>query len=129
MADFFEKVRSGLDKGLNAVSVKSKEVLEVTKINNQIGGLKDQIARLQRELGEVVYEMNLQGVINQDGIKDKCEAITVLKQQIQEKEAELQNVHANAAASLGQLVCPNCKTEVPEGDKFCGKCGTKVGGV
>lgn len=129
MADFFERVRSGLDKGLNTVSVKSKEVLEVTKINNQIGGLKDQIARLQRELGEAVYEMNLQGSIDQNGIKEKCDAITALKQQIQEKETELLNVRANAAAAMGQLVCPSCKTEVPEGAKFCGKCGAKLGGV
>lgn len=128
MADFFERVKNGLDKGLNTVSVKSKEVLEVTKINSQIGGLKDQIAKSQRELGEAVYEMSLQGAIDQNGIKEKCDAITVLRQQIQEKEAELQAVHGKAAAALGQFTCPNCKTEVAEGTKFCGNCGSKIGG-
>jgi DNA repair exonuclease SbcCD ATPase subunit len=128
MADFFNRVKSGLDKGLNAVTVKSKEVLEVTKINGQIGGLKDQAAKLLRELGEMVYEMNLQGVLDQQEIQQKCDAVTALKQQIQEKETELQNVHMNAAVAMGQLFCPGCKNEVPEGTKFCGHCGTKLGG-
>lgn len=128
MAAFFERVKNGLDKGLNAVSVKSQEVLEATKLNSQIGGLKDQIAKIQRELGEAVYEMNLQGLLDQNGIKEKCEAITALKQQIETNEAELQAVHEKADAAMGQLTCPNCKTKVAEGTKFCGNCGTKMGG-
>jgi uncharacterized small protein (DUF1192 family) len=128
MADFFERVKDGLDKGLNTVSVKSKEVLETTRINSQIGGLKEQIARNQRELGEAVYEMNLKGVFDQNGVKEQCDAITALKRQIEAKEAELQEIHDKAAAALGRLTCPNCKTEVAEGTKFCGNCGTKIGG-
>ena len=128
MADFFERVKKGLDKGLNTVSVKSKEVIETTRINSQIGGLKDDIAKVQRELGEVVYEMNLQGALDQSRIQEKCDAITGLKQQIQAKEAELNAVREQAAEELGQAICPNCKTIIPEGTKFCGKCGTKVGG-
>lgn len=128
MADFFERVKKGLDKSLNTVSVKSKEVIETTRINNQIGGLKNDIAKIQRELGEIVYEMNLQNAFDQNGIKEKCDAITGLKRQIQAKEAELQAIREQAAEELGQTICPNCKNVVPEGTKFCGNCGTKVGG-
>lgn len=128
MADFFERVKKGLDKGLNTVSVKSKEVIETTRINSQIGGLKDDIAKIQRELGEAVYEMNLQGSLDQSRIQEKCDAITGLKQQIQAKEGELQAVREQAAEELGQTICPNCKNVVPEGTKFCGNCGTKIGG-
>jgi NADH pyrophosphatase NudC (nudix superfamily) len=128
MADFFERVKKGLDKGLNTVSVKSQEVIETTKINSQISGLKDQIAKIQQELGAAVYEMNQQGVFDQNGIKEKCDAITELTRQIQAKEVELQAVHEKADAALGQLSCPNCKIKLAEDTKFCGNCGAKVGG-
>ena len=127
MADFFGNLKSKLDQGLNTVGAKSKEVIEVTKINNQIAGLKDQIGKIERELGEAVYEMHMQQVFDQKAIQERCEAITRLKQQITAKEDELKGVHMTAAEAMGRTFCPKCKTEVPAGAKFCNSCGNKIG--
>jgi len=133
MVDFFDKVKSGLDKGLNKVSIKSKEIIEVTRINNQIGALEEQITKNRLELGEAVYEMfanarDIQKIFDERAINERCEMITRLKEQIEEKEVELQNVHLTAAEAMGKALCRSCKTEVPEGAKFCNKCGNKISG-
>lgn len=33
---------------------------------------------------------------------------------------------AGAAVSAGMVICPNCKTQIPAGSKFCNHCGTKL---
>jgi CxxC motif-containing protein len=129
MANLFDKVKSGLDKGLSTVSAKSQEVLEVTKIKNRIGSLKEQITNTQTKLGEVVYQMYLQDGFDQSGIQEKCESIKALENQIKDKEAELQGVHIKAAEAMGKTFCDDCKTEITEGTKFCGQCGKKTDGV
>ncbi len=128
MVNLFDKVKSGLDKGISTVSVKSQEVLEVTKIKSHIGNLKEQIINAQSKLGEDVYQMYLQSGIDQTVIQEKCESIKALENQVAEKEAELQKVHLKAAEAMGKKFCDVCKTEIPEDAKFCGKCGNKVGG-
>jgi hypothetical protein len=40
MADFCERVKQEIDKGITAISVKSKEVLESTNLKGQIGTLQ-----------------------------------------------------------------------------------------
>ncbi|MDD3242474.1 MAG: zinc ribbon domain-containing protein [Eubacteriales bacterium] len=34
--------------------------------------------------------------------------------------------NAGAAVKEGMIVCPNCKTQNPEGSKFCNSCGEKL---
>jgi len=36
MADFFDKLKQELDKGITTISVKAKETIETTKIKGQI---------------------------------------------------------------------------------------------
>ncbi len=126
MANLFDRVKSGLDKGLAAVSVKSQEMLEVTKIKSQIGNLNGQMSDLQQKLGETVYQMYLQDSFDQSGIQEQCESIKTLEAQIGEKEAELQVVRVKAAEAMGKRFCDSCKTEIEDGVKFCGNCGRKV---
>ncbi len=40
MADLFNKLKHGLDMGVTAASVKSKEVIESTKLKSQIRDLQ-----------------------------------------------------------------------------------------
>ena len=44
MAEFYQKVKQEIEKGISAVSIKSKEVLENMKINKQVEALQGQIA-------------------------------------------------------------------------------------
>jgi len=129
MGDFFQKVKQGIGKGVTTASVKSKEVLETTKIKSQINGLAEQKKALLEELGNIMYTMFLKGGFDEERVKTKCSAVAAVDDQIRQKEEELKEVHLKAQEALGRpkpiTVCA-CGEAIYEGTKFCGKCGMKV---
>jgi len=129
MADFFNKVKHGIGKGVAAASVKSKEVLDATKIKSQINGLQDQKKALLEELGNIVYTMFLKAGFDEERLRTKCSAIAAVDDQIKQKQEELKEVHLKAQEALGKpkplTVCA-CGEPIYEGTKFCGKCGKKM---
>jgi len=132
MGDFFDKAKQSIGKGITKVSVKSKEMLETTKLKGQIGTLCERKKGALEELGNVVYIMFLKNTFDQERIKAKCEAIKVLDSQIKEKEEELKEIHRKADEALGKpkvvAVC-GCGADIYEGAKFCAKCGKKIGEI
>jgi hypothetical protein len=129
MGDFFQKVKQGIGKGVTTASVKSKEVLETTKIKSQINGLAEQKKALLEELGNIMYTMFLKGGFDEERLKTKSSAVAAVDDQIKHKEDELKEVHLKAQEALGRpkpiTVCA-CGEAIYEGTKFCGKCGMKV---
>jgi NADH pyrophosphatase NudC (nudix superfamily) len=129
MADFFEKVKQGVGKGLTTVSVKSKEMVETTKIRGQIGTFQGQRKFAIEELGNIVYTMFVMGGFDEERIKGRCEAIAGIDKQIKGKEEELAQTHLRAQEALGMpkavAICA-CGAPIYESTKFCGRCGKKV---
>jgi len=55
MADFLDKLKQGLDKGITTVGVKSKEVIETRKVKGQITNLEFKKKMALEELGKTTY--------------------------------------------------------------------------
>lgn len=55
MADFLDKLKRGLDKGITTVGVKSKEVIETQKVKGQITNLEFKKKMALEELGKTIY--------------------------------------------------------------------------
>jgi NADH pyrophosphatase NudC (nudix superfamily) len=129
MADFLDKVKQGFGKGVTTVSVKSKELLETSKLKSQIAEVQKQKKEALEELGNIVYTMFLKGAFDDERLQAKSMAIAALDEQIKAKENELMETRARAQEALGKPkpigVCA-CGAEIHEGTKFCGKCGAKV---
>ena len=129
MADLFNKLKQGLDKGVTAASVKSKEVIESTKLKSQIRDLQGRKRESLEELGNIVYTMFLQGSFDESRVREKAAAVAALDDQIKQKEAEEKDIHLKAQEAMGKPkmggVC-SCGAELPVGAKFCGKCGRKI---
>jgi NADH pyrophosphatase NudC (nudix superfamily) len=131
MAALFDKLKQGVNRGVTTVSVKSKEMLEGTKVKSQISDIQDKKKAALEELGNIAYTMFLKGEFNEERLRAKCAAIKGLDTQIGEKEDELREIHSRAELALGKpkpiAVCA-CGTEIHGGAKFCGTCGreTKV---
>jgi len=131
MADFFERVKEGISKGVTTVSIKSKEMLEANKVKGQIDNLQRQKKTLLEELGNTIYTMFREGTTYDEGtINQKCESLLKIDSQIDEKEKELEQVHREAQEALNkqktsQNLC-TCGAENPPHAKFCGKCGKKI---
>lgn len=129
MADFFDKVKQGVGKGVTTVSVKSKEMLESSKLKSQIAEIQKQKREALEELGNIVYTMHLKDAFDEERLRTKSAAIASLDEQIKQKENELAETHAKAQEALGKPkaigVCA-CGAEIHEDAKFCGRCGAKV---
>lgn len=129
VADFFDKVKQGINKGVTTVSVRSKEALDTTKLKTQIDMLHVQKKERIEELGNVVYVMHLRGGFDEERFRAKCREIEGVDGQIKDKEAEMAQVRARSEEALGRQmplgVC-ECGAEVFDSRKFCGRCGKKI---
>ncbi|HBF37787.1 MAG TPA: hypothetical protein DDW50_10740 [Firmicutes bacterium] len=126
MAEFYQKMRQEIEKGISNVSIRSKEVLENMKIKKQVENLEEQIKNSQVELGQSVYTMFGESSYNQDLIAQKCEIITGLEQQLWEKKEELNQLHLETGTALGKIYCSRCKTEIADGAQYCSQCGEQA---
>ena len=129
MADFFDKVKQGISKGVSTASVKSKEMIDVTQLRNQINAFQGQKTIAIEELGNIVYTMFLKENIDLVRVNEKSSVILKIDGQIKELEKEIIQVQNKARESLG-MVAPRgkcvCGAEIYEDTKFCGGCGKKT---
>ncbi len=126
MVDFLGKVKQGIDKGVTVVTVKSKEMVEVSKKKNQLSFLREQRGKALFEMGEMIFQMYLQNGLNEEKIRTKCETVALLGSRIMEKELELKQLHVKAEEALGKNFCTFCETELAENAIYCSKCGERV---
>lgn len=129
MADFFDKVKQGISKGVSTASVKSKEMLDVTRLKNQINTVQSQKISAIEELGNIVYTMYLKESIDELRINDKGAAILKLDNQIKDLENDIVQVQNKARESLGiaaSIGKCDCGADLYEATKFCGGCGKKI---
>lgn len=125
--NFIKNLKKEFDKGVAVVGAKSKELIETTKIKSQIDDLKETKRQTFQEVGEIVYQMSLdQNYNGEEAIKEKCQALAELDQQIQAKEVELKKVRQEIEESIGKSVCESCGAVMEEGVKFCSNCGKKI---
>lgn len=133
MADFLDKLKRQIDKGVTTVTVKSKEALEMTQLRSQVKDLQEQKQRGLEELGNIMYTLYVQGKLETEGerVRTKCVALATLDQKIRDKEDEIRQVQLKAQEALGKTpaaplgVC-TCGASIYEGTKFCGGCGKNV---
>lgn len=135
MADFFDKVKDGFNKGVATVSTGSKTMIEKTKIHTVIKGLEDEKKQLAEILGNKIHKFcldNAEGDIPREEVISICneisarnEQIEVQKKKIEELDAEMNQVMGNSQNSNMTNVC-QCGHANADGAKFCAKCGTKL---
>lgn len=135
MADFFDKVVSGFNKGVATVSTGSKTMIEKTKINALIKNLEDEKKQLAEIIGVKVYQMymaNPENDIPMAEVVEVCQQILNRNQQIEEQnkkiaelDAEMEQVKGSGGAINVSVTC-QCGHPNAAGAKFCAKCGNKL---
>ena len=102
--DFITKIRSGLNKGLRVVNIRSREFLDAVKIKNRISSHRKKKKQVISEVGETVYKMFVQkNEFDEEKIKEKCREVSRVEQEIKDFEEELEIIHTNARKELGRL--------------------------
>ena len=100
MPGFFDKVKESLEKGVNTVSTKSKELIDTTKLKGELGALEREKNEAITALGQMVHTTLQTGEFNIDKAKEMSDAIAKIEEKIKTKEAEIEAVHAKARDEL-----------------------------
>ena len=137
MADFFDKLKQGLNKGVATASVRSKEMLDANRLKSKIADCERQKKEALTELGTTVCTMLDSGHLDEEALKVAHLAIASFDAQIAEKQQELARVHTEAEQALADppkaspasdpvpSTCV-CGATLPVGTKFCGSCGRRT---
>ena len=101
-----------------AAAKKSGSVVEVTRLNMNIGAEEEKVRKIYNEMGKQLYEDYTERKIVGETLLEHCEKIDEIIRNIdemREKILELKNVKA----------CPNCGMELDVDMDYCYKCGRK----
>ncbi len=115
---FLENLGKKVGEAAQAAAKKSGELVEITKLNVNIGSEEDKIQKLYTQIGKSVYEKYSVSGDADENVVENCETIKVHEHNIKtlrEKILEVKNVKT----------CTHCGAEMEKTQVFCSKCGTK----
>ena len=107
----------------------SNGVLEIQNLKEQTEALNTHKKSALEELGTIVYTNISQGLSEEKKVKEMCDLMKAIDNQIKEKEEEILRISDRIKESILRLkpISPcDCGTELYEGIKFCYECGKKV---
>jgi hypothetical protein len=129
MADIFDKIAGGIDKGIKTVSSKSRELIETSKLRGEIRDVRDLIQNKFQALGKKVFEMINKGTLNEEDIRTDSSEIAALYKKITDIEEQMKKIELEAIKSrLGAdtVKCLKCNEPNTSGSKFCIACGSPM---
>jgi polyribonucleotide nucleotidyltransferase len=115
---FFENIGKKMGEAAQAVSKKSSEIVEVTKLNSAINSEEDKIQKLFSQIGKTIYENYEQTGEAVDLAKASCEQIAAHKENIKSLREKIAEVK-------GIKTCISCGAEMDRAQLFCAKCGAR----
>jgi seryl-tRNA synthetase len=107
----------------------SNGVLEIQNLKEQTEALNTHKKTALEELGTIVYTSISEGLSEEKNVKEMCDLMKGIDNQIREKEEEILRISDRIRESILRLkpIPPcDCGTELYEGIKFCYQCGKKV---
>ncbi|MCL2043278.1 MAG: zinc ribbon domain-containing protein [Treponema sp.] len=109
---------------------KTSETVETAKLNSKISSEKNAIDGIYRKMGEHCYQQYKSGVSLPEGAAAFCAEIDKHNAAIDEANAEIERIKAQALAAsaiaAGGVVCTSCSHANSPGIKFCQECGAKL---
>lgn len=98
---------------------KTKKVIDRTKYNYTISELESRIKDILAELGKKLYDEYENGAEFDGEIKDNCQKIDELKNEINEIKLKI-------TQTTNTKICTDCGSLIDKDDSFCKKCGNKA---
>ncbi len=90
---FFDRIKSGADKA----AFEANRMMRVNQVQNEINGLKGQLAGRRDELGAAVYEQFKAGQLTDPKLVAICEAMRTLEAQVSAKEKDVEKIRQEQA--------------------------------
>lgn len=116
--EFIKDITRKVTDTAKVAAKKSSDMVEITKLNFNIGSEEDKITKAYTQMGELVYNSFEKGEEVPENFKELCQKVVAIKENIgrmRKQILKLKNVK----------FCPGCKEELQGEVAFCHKCGTK----
>jgi RNA polymerase subunit RPABC4/transcription elongation factor Spt4 len=118
-----------LKKGADKAALEADKLRRITRVRSQISALQGRVNSHTRALGEKALGLFDAGQLTQPELLEGCEQIAVLRQQMAEKEAEIEAIRQETLPEEPESVlcghiCPNCKIRLADEAHFCPECGS-----
>ncbi len=128
MAEILVKIKENIGKGLTTVTTASKELIETTRLKGEIAAARRRRRELLEELGSIVFVMMSRDSPEPERVREKCRTVAGADERIRELEESVRNIHLKSQEALGKRKAAACAcgADIPDGAKFCGKCGKPV---
>ena len=116
--DFFGNLSELISEKGKGAAETAKKVAELANLKGQIGGVKAEIKKNYRKIGEAYYEAYKNAEVS-------CEFEEYV-QSIRDAQKTLVELTHKVSELKGQAECKGCGKPMRSEDAFCPKCGTKV---
>jgi len=129
MSDFFNKLISNIDKGMQVVSSRGKEFIEVSRLRLEISTIKSAIKRKHNAVGQKTYEMFSKNEFNEEALKADCDEITNLYEKTAALQAAIKDLEMTTSKTPPEedvIACPKCGAPNKTGDRFCKDCNAEI---
>ncbi len=133
MMEFMDGLRRGVDRA----GFEIDRLLRANRTRSRITALRSQIDGDLHEIGRYVMELYERSEDVPAGIRERCEKVKQLQEELASREAELEAIDSEVPHELEEVplqeqpapsadACPRCGRPVPEGASFCPSCGASL---
>ena len=102
--------------GVKKAGKATEDTVQYAKLKWEEADLESRVRRCLQRVGEMVYATHTGDPTDSDTMQTALEAVDSLKEQIAQKERELQSIR-------GVTVCTACGAANPTGHVYCSSCG------
>ena len=116
MADFFSKLKKGIDKGTAIVSTKSSTMIEVNKLKSEISTTQKVKKETLLELGTKVFTLYQEGTFDIGQVQDLITNIGEADIKVAELEVQIAKIQEEEKVKLDEInaVTPEVEKAVQE---------------
>jgi hypothetical protein len=133
MADFLDRLKSGIGRSVTTLSVRSREIVEVSRLRSQRRAVEGEMKKALEELGHIVYRLHVDGRLEAEAsrIRGRCEALARRERHLGAIDEQIRAAQARAQEALTRRpetatgTCA-CGAFLAEDARFCGQCGRPV---
>lgn len=116
--DLFDNVRQKFRNTALTALKASSDLIEITKINLEIGSEETRIKSLMLDIGRAVYEKYKEGQTIEAELASLCEDIIEAEQNIEDMKQKIMQIKSVKP-------CKACGAEINQNDSYCPNCGSK----
>lgn len=115
-SEFWDELSDSIVKTARGIGEKAESLYETQKLRSRISGEERVILKIKADIGNIIYQLYLQG-------QELSEEQRALCEQIEQHENNIERYKKKMSDARRKKVCPSCKRVLDAGMAYCPYCG------